>query len=77
MRSTRRRIQPPDALAAFAQQNWPWMQRLFVFNHHASTDAWCGGYCYPGNSSPPWFSILNRDRTPRLAYSALKNMPKS
>ena len=53
----------------YAQANWPWMQRLFVFNLDHSTAMWCGGPCYPPSTSVHWFSVLNPDRSPRPAGS--------
>jgi polysaccharide biosynthesis protein PslG len=68
----------------YAEANWPWMERMFVFNHDLSTAMWCGpeengymGSCYPESTSMHWFSILNPDRSPRPAYTALQEMPKS
>jgi len=61
----------------FAEANWPWMGPMFVFNHDHSTAMWCAGPCYPPTSSVHWFSVLNPDRTPRPAYTALANMPKT
>jgi len=58
----------------YAQANWPWMQHVFVFNLDHSTAMWCGGPCYPPTTSVSWFSILNPDRTPRLAYTALQTL---
>ena len=60
----------------FAEQYWPWMGPMFVFNHDHSTAMWCGGPCYPPTTSVYWFSILNPDRSPRPAYAALAAMPK-
>jgi hypothetical protein len=60
----------------FAEANWSWMGPMFVFNHDHSTAMWCGGPCYPVTTSVHWFSVLNPDRTPRPAYTALQNMPK-
>src|SRR5262249_30031676 len=39
-----------------------------------STAMWCGGPCYPPTTSVHWFSVLNPDRTPRLAYTELSNL---
>ena len=61
----------------FAEANWPWMGPMFVFNHDHSTAMWCGGPCYPPTSSVHWFSVLNPDRTPRPAYTALASMSKT
>jgi polysaccharide biosynthesis protein PslG len=68
----------------YAEANWPWMARMFVFNHDHSTAMWCGpelnhyiGPCYPPSTSVYWYSILNSDRSPRPAYTALQQMPKS
>jgi hypothetical protein len=76
----------------YAQQNWPWMARLFVFNLDHSTAMWCGppqtgfiGQCYPPTTSVYWFSTLNGAtdmssptyRSPRPVYTALASMPKN
>jgi polysaccharide biosynthesis protein PslG len=67
----------------YAEENWPWMQRMFVFNHDMSTAMWCESSsewspaCYPPDTSVHWFSILNPDRTARPAYSGLKAMKKT
>ncbi len=58
----------------YAQANWPWMQRMFVFNLDHSTAMWCGGPCYPPGTSVHWFSVLNPDRTPRPAFTALQGL---
>src|SRR5919202_6279217 len=50
------------------------MQRVFVFNLDHSTAMWCGGPCYPSNTSVTWFSLLNPDRSPRPAYTALQTL---
>lgn len=60
----------------YAFRNWGWAGPFFVFNHDYSTAQWCGGPCYPPTTSLYWFSVLNEDRSPRQAYTALKNMPK-
>jgi polysaccharide biosynthesis protein PslG len=60
----------------YAERTWPWMGPMFVFNHDHSTAMWCGGPCYPPTTSVYWFSVLNPDRSPRPAYTALAAMPK-
>jgi hypothetical protein len=76
----------------YAQMNWPWMARMFVFNLDHSTAMWCGsaqtgyiGQCYPPRTSVYWFSTLEGStdmwspsyRSPRPVYNALAAMPKS
>jgi hypothetical protein len=52
----------------YAQKNWPWMTGLLLSNLDASTT--------PYHTSPqdgmPWFSILNKDYSPRPAWKAFK-----
>ena len=86
-------VQADDTVGAlqYAQQHWPWMARLFVFNLDHSTAMWCGtaqtgyiGQCYPPTTSVYWFSTLNGAtdmssptyRSPRPVYTALVGMPK-
>ena len=49
------------------QQDWPFVQALFLFNLDFSTVAW-----YPAPEPMRWYAILNPDRTPRPAYSLLR-----
>jgi len=55
----------------YAHANWPWMAVMCVFNLDFDTVSW-------NNPADPmcWYSILNPDKSPRPAYSALQAMPK-
>lgn len=48
-------------------QDWPWVEAAFLFNLDFSTAPW-----YPAAEQMRWFAILNPDRTPRPAYTALR-----
>ena len=50
-----------------AQQEWPFVQAIFLFNLDFSTVSW-----YPAAEPMRWFAILNPDRTPRPAYIELR-----
>jgi hypothetical protein len=52
---------------ATVQQNWPFVQAVFLFNLDFSTVFW-----YPAPEPMRWYAILNPDRTPRPAYIQLK-----
>jgi WD40 repeat protein len=52
---------------AKVQSEWPFVQALFLFNLDFSTVPW-----YPAAEPMRWYSILNPDRTPRPAYTALR-----
>jgi hypothetical protein len=52
---------------AKVQGEWPFVQALFLFNLDFSTVPW-----YPAAEPMRWYSILNPDRTPRPAYTALR-----
>jgi hypothetical protein len=56
----------------YAHANWDWMRGMLLFNLDHSTAPWHGP-----DTSLYWFSILNPDHSPRPAYIAVKNMPKS
>jgi Tol biopolymer transport system component/GH35 family endo-1,4-beta-xylanase len=49
------------------QQEWPFVQAVFLFNLDFSTVHW-----YPAPEPMRWYSILNPDRTPRPAYIMLR-----
>jgi hypothetical protein len=53
----------------YAQKNWPWMTGLLLSNLDASTS----GYHTGPQNGMPWFSILNKDYSPRPAWKAFKN----
>lgn len=48
--------------------DWPFVQAAFLFNLDFSTVPW-----YPAAEPMRWYSIMNPDRTPRPAYTALKD----
>ncbi|MGC9468830.1 MAG: hypothetical protein ACP5HS_09570 [Anaerolineae bacterium] len=56
---------------AYAHANWPWMQVMIVSNLDFSVMPWYGE-CDPLR----YFAVLEPDKTPRLAYTALAQMPK-
>lgn len=49
------------------ENDWPWVEAAFLFNLDFSTAPW-----YAASNQMRWFAILNPDRTPRPAYSALR-----
>jgi hypothetical protein len=51
-----------------AEQEWPFVEALFLFNLDFSTVPW-----YPAPEPMRWYSILNPYRTPRPAYTALRD----
>jgi hypothetical protein len=58
----------------YAERNWPWMEVMFVWNldysrYPGGLDEACP-YC----DTMGWYSILNPDGSPRLAYEWLKAM---
>lgn len=56
---------------AYADANWPWMGAMFVSNLDFSVTGWYAT-CDPLN----WFSVLRKDTSPRLSYTALQTMAK-
>ena len=54
----------------WAKKNWPWTTAMFVWNLNYSVVS------DPSDEKYPW-SVVNSDWSPRPAYTALKNMPKS
>jgi hypothetical protein len=54
------------------RQDWPFVKAMFLFNLDFSTVAW-----YPAAEPMRWYAILNPDRTPRPAYSALRQLMRS
>jgi hypothetical protein len=52
-----------------AEREWPFVKALFLFNLDFSTVPW-----YPAAEPMRWYAILNPDRTPRPAYSDLRQM---
>jgi len=56
---------------AYADANWPWMGVMIVSDLDFSTTGW-----YPTCNPLNWFSLLRFDGSPRLAYTALKQIPK-
>jgi hypothetical protein len=57
---------------AKVQQEWPFVEALFLFNLDFSTVPW-----YPAPEPMRWYSILNPDRTPRPAYIILRQDMRS
>ena len=62
---------------AYAQEHWPWMEAMFLWNLDYSR-------YYPGKDetclnceSMGWYSILNPDGSPRLAYKWLAGQDRS
>jgi hypothetical protein len=55
----------------YAYSTWSWLGGIVVFNLDFSTVPW-----NPTTSGAYWFSLLNPDRSPRPAYTALRDMPK-
>jgi hypothetical protein len=56
---------------AYAERNWPWMEAMFLWNLDYSrypdeVDEIC-----PSCDSMGWYSILNPDGSPRMAYQWL------
>jgi hypothetical protein len=49
------------------ETEWPWVDAAFLFNLDFSTAPW-----YPAAEQMRWYAILNPDRTPRPAYTALR-----
>jgi hypothetical protein len=49
------------------ESEWPWVEAAFLFNLDFSTAPW-----YPAAEQMRWYAILNPDRTPRPAYTALR-----
>lgn len=54
------------------QQEWPFVKALFLFNLDFSTVPW-----YPAAEPMRWYAILNPDRTPRPAYTELRQLIRS
>ena len=52
-----------------AAQDWPFIDAVFLFNLDFSTVPW-----YPAAEPMRWYSILNPYRTPRPAYTTLRDM---
>lgn len=50
-----------------APEMWPYVEAIFMFNLDFSTVSW-----YPADNPMRWYAILNPDRTPRPAYTALR-----
>jgi Tol biopolymer transport system component/GH35 family endo-1,4-beta-xylanase len=48
-------------------RDWPFVQAMFLFNLDFSTVSW-----YPAAEPMRWYAILNPDRTPRPAYTILR-----
>lgn len=57
---------------AKTRQDWPYVYALFLFNLDFSVAPW-----YPAAEPMRWYSILNPDRTPRPAYTALREMMRA
>ncbi|MFN8457129.1 MAG: DPP IV N-terminal domain-containing protein [Anaerolineae bacterium] len=57
---------------AKAQKEWPYVRALFLFNLDFSVAPW-----YPAAEPMRWYAILNPDRTPRPAYTALREMMRA
>ena len=54
---------------AKAAREWPFVKAIFLFNLDFSTVPW-----YPSAEPMRWYAILNPDRTPRPAYTALRQL---
>lgn len=54
------------------QSEWPFVKALFLFNLDFSTVPW-----YPAAEPMRWYAILNPDRTPRPAYTELRQLMRS
>ncbi len=52
---------------ARVRQEWPFVQAMFLFNLDFSTVPW-----YPAAEPMRWYAILNPDRTPRPAFTTLR-----
>ncbi|MCB0211581.1 MAG: PD40 domain-containing protein [Anaerolineae bacterium] len=52
---------------AMLENDMPFVQAVFLFNLDFSTVAW-----YPAQEPMRWYAILNPDRTPRPAYTQLR-----
>lgn len=57
---------------AKVQREWPFVQGLFLFNLDFSTVPW-----YTASEPMRWYAILNPDRTPRPAYTKLRQMMRA
>ena len=53
-------------------QEWPFVEAFFLFNLDFSTVSW-----YPAPEPMRWYAILNPDRTPRPAYTALRQVMRA
>ncbi|MBI2941953.1 MAG: hypothetical protein HYY04_16105 [Chloroflexi bacterium] len=53
----------------YADQHWPWMRVMLVFNLDFSTVYW-----YPPAEHMRFFAILNDDGSPRPAFKALRSL---
>ncbi|MFN8522511.1 MAG: cellulase family glycosylhydrolase [Chloroflexota bacterium] len=53
----------------YSRQHWPWMSGMLLANLDASTTDYHEG----GDDGFPWFSLVNQDYSPRLAYTAFKD----
>lgn len=51
------------------EQDWPFVQGFFPFNLDFSTVTW-----YPAAEPMRWYAIMNPDRSPRPAYTALRQL---
>lgn len=52
-----------------AAQSWPWLQGLFLFNLDFATVPW-----YDARQPMRWYSILEADGSPRLAFTWLRGI---
>ncbi len=52
-----------------ANDEWPWAGAIFLFNLDFSSVPW-----YESQQIMRWYSIINPDRSPRLAYTRLRMM---
>jgi hypothetical protein len=60
-----------SAAFRYAYASWSWLGAIVVFNLDFATVPW-----NPATSGAHWFSLLNPDRSPRPAYTALRDLPK-
>lgn len=54
------------------RQEWPFVKAIFLFNLDFSIAPW-----YPAAEPMRWYAILNPDRTPRPAYTMLRQMMRN
>lgn len=55
-----------------AQQEWPWVKAVYLFNLDFSVAPW-----YGAGEPMRWYAVINPDHTPRPAYTRLRMMRSS